>query len=407
MMSKQGAVVIVNHNAGSPQHGPNLRSYYTAKYLVRRGYSVHIFSSSFSHKYVCLPNVSGQVTKEKIDDIHYYWVRTRPYKGIIGRVWSFRQFAKKLDRVISEHIHEMKVLICSSPPPVFSCICHRIARRYGARFIFDVRDLWPLTILEMGAASRYNPYILYMERLERFAYKNADMVVSALPCSESYMREKGLPESRFCCIQNGTEVGPKPSIDEAELPKDIRKILNGKSPFRVGYAGAFDRSKDLDSFLRAAALLRERDIQFVLVGKGRERRRLASQAAELPNVSILPPVRSDQIQWVLARFDVCYMGLKNKPVFRYGVSLNKQFEYMRAARPILNAINAGNDIVLEANCGISVKPEDAHAIADAVVRFAAMAQCERREIGERGAVYLKANHTYDVLIEDWIQVIEG
>jgi glycosyltransferase involved in cell wall biosynthesis len=351
--------------------------------------------------------MTGEVTEEDIDGIHYHWLRTRPYKGIIGRIWSFRQFGTALPRAVAEHVPEMNALICSSPPPVFAGVCHQIARNYGARFIFDVRDLWPLAIIEMGSASGYNPYVAYLGWLERFAYEKADIVVSALPCSESYMRKKGLPDGRFCCIQNGTEADPLPAINVAEIPKDIREKLDHDSTFRVGYSGAFDRDNDLDSFLSAAALLRERAIQFVLVGKGKERQRLVAKAAKLPNVFILPPVRSDQVQWVLGHFDVCYTGLKDKRINRYGISMNKIFEYMRAARPIVSAIHAGNDIVAEADCGVSVKPEDAHAIADAVIRFADMSHCERQKMGERGAIYLKANHAYDVLVEDWIRVIEG
>jgi len=406
-MSEQGTVVIVNYNAGSPRHGPNLRGYYMAKYLVKRGYKVQVFSSSYFHKWVTLPRITGEVTPEVIAGAQYNWVRTRPYKGLIGRIWSFHQFAAKLPKAVRQQVPDMKALICSSPPPILARVCHRIAKRYGARFLFEVRDIWPLAIIEMGSATRLNPYAALLGWYERYAYANADMVVSALPCAEPHMREKGLPEGRFCSIENGTETYDLPQIDEADIAAEVRAVLERKVRFRIGYAGAFDRDNDAMSLIQAAKLLKERDIEVVLIGKGIRKDELEAEASGLPNVTILPAVPSAQVPWVLARFDACYMGLKDKPINMYGVSMAKIFEYLRASRPIVSAVRAGNDIVGAADCGISVTPEDPQAIADAIVRLADMPHDERRAMGERGAAYLQAHHSYDVLTDKWIQVIEG
>jgi glycosyltransferase involved in cell wall biosynthesis len=349
-MPKSNNIVFVNHNAGSPAHGPNLRSYYAAKYLVRKGYLVHVFSSSYSHKYTQLPNTRDQITKEKIDGIQYYWIKTRPYQGLISRIYNYQQFASTLPYTVTQNLSNIKAIICSSPPPIFIKICHQLAKKYQARLIFDVRDLWPLTILDMKAASKYNPYVVYLSYLEKFAYKNSDIVVSALPCAESYMREHGLAKDKFIAIENGTDIEQLPAIDEDDLPVDTCRLLKKKHKFRIGYAGAFDRDNDLDTFLQAAKLLQDRDYEFVLVGKGKERERLSSIANKLPNVHILSPVLSSQIPWVLAHYDVCFMALRSKPIFKYGVSMNKIFEYMRSSRPIISAIDAGNDIVSDAQC---------------------------------------------------------
>ena len=116
-MSDQGTVVIVNYNAGSPKYGPNLRGYYMAKYLVKRGYKVQVFSSSYFHKWVVLPHVTGEVSSEDIAGAQYNWVRTRPYKGLLGRIWSYHQFAWKLRKAIRERVPEMKAIICSTGRP--------------------------------------------------------------------------------------------------------------------------------------------------------------------------------------------------------------------------------------------------------------------------------------------------
>jgi glycosyltransferase involved in cell wall biosynthesis len=406
-MSTQGTVVIINYNAGSPRHGPNMRGYFMAKYLVKRGYDVQVFSSSYFHKWVTLPRLTGEVTPENIAGAQYNWVRTRPYKGLLGRIWSFHQFAAKLPKAVKQQVPEMKALICSSPPPILARVCHRIANHYGARFLFEVRDIWPLTIIELGGATRFNPYVALLGYYERYAYTNADLVVSALPCAESYMRQRGLPEGRYFLIENGIEIHDLPEIDEEDIDAEVRTVLDRKVPFRVGYAGAFDRHNDVMSLIRAAKLLRERDIEIVLIGKGVRKDQLVAEASGLPNVSILPAVPAAQVPWVLSRFDACYMGLVDTPLNQYGVSMAKSFEYLRASRPVISAVRAGNDIVGAANCGISVNPEAPQEIADAVVRLAEMPSHERYAMGQRGAAYLAAHHSYDVLIEKWVRVIEG
>ena len=407
MPSKNGTVVIINYNAGSPRYGPNLRAYYTAKYLAREGYDVQVFSSAFCHKYAVLPETTGEVTPEIIDGAQYNWIRTQPYKTIPGQIFSFHQFGAKVPSAIRGTVREMKALICSSPPTILSRVSHRIAKEYGARFIFEVRDLWPLTILQMGSATRFNPYVMLLGAREKYAYKHADIVVSALPCAEPYMRGRGLPEGRYRTIENGTEAGQLPEINVDDIPHEIRQVLERKVEFRIGYSGAFDRDNDVMSLIRAGELLKEHRIEIVLIGKGIRREQVVNAASRLPNVYVLPAVRSGQVPWVLERCDALYMGLRDKPINKYGVSLNKSFEYMRAARPIVSAIHAGNDIVSDSGCGISATPENPEAIAEAIVKLAEMPKYERDKMGERGLMYLRQNHAYDVLVNDWIRVIEN
>jgi glycosyltransferase involved in cell wall biosynthesis len=101
----------------------------------------------------------------------------------------------------------------------------------------------------------------------------------------------------------------------------------------------------------------------------------------------------------MKRFDVCYIGLKRSRLYRFGISPNKLFDYMYAGRPILQALEAGNDLVRDAGCGISVEPDNPAAITDAVLRFYRMTPQKRAEMGEKGKRFVLENHTYDRLAE--------
>jgi len=125
------------------------------------------------------------------------------------------------------------------------------------------------------------------------------------------------------------------------------------------------------------------------------------------NITFLPPVIKPQIPALLQFFDICYIGLQREPLFRFGVSPNKLIDYMMAAKPIIYAIEAGNDPVKEAGCGISVPPEDPQAIADAIRTLASMSVAEREAMGQRGKEYVMKHHDYKILAKQFLKVLEG
>ena len=109
---------------------------------------------------------------------------------------------------------------------------------------------------------------------------------------------------------------------------------------------------------------------------------------------------------LLAVMDVCYIGLQRQPLFRFGVSPNKLMDYMMAGKPVIHAIEAGNDLVAESGCGISVPPEDPVAIAEAIKKLMSMSSAEREEMGGRGKEYVIANHDYKVLARKFLEAMK-
>jgi glycosyltransferase involved in cell wall biosynthesis len=82
-------------------------------------------------------------------------------------------------------------------------------------------------------------------------------------------------------------------------------------------------------------------------------------------------------------------------------------DYMAAGKPIINSIEAGNDPVREAGCGITVKADDPQAIADAIVRLMSLPGLERERMGNAGRNYVRSNHDYEVLSQKFIRVLLG
>jgi glycosyltransferase involved in cell wall biosynthesis len=155
----------------------------------------------------------------------------------------------------------------------------------------------------------------------------------------------------------------------------------------------------LDTLIDAAKLLHDDPVAIVLVGDGHERERLATRiAAEgLTHVSLMPPIPKAQVPSFLAEVDIAVLCWQRVPIYRFGIAPNKLMDYMMARRPVLHAVEAGNDPVAECSGGLTVPPESPPALADGVRRLLAVPASERAAMGERGRAFVLARHTYPVL----------
>ena len=407
------AVWLICQYAGSPRHGMNYRPYNLGRELAARGLDVTVISGSYSHQFYAPPEVKGPYTLEEVDGLRYCWVRTPRYpeSQSAGRLLSFWVFVRALYGLARQAarlgLPLPGAVIVSSPSPYPILPARRLASRYGARLVFEVRDLWPLSLVELGRNSPRHPFVALTQLVEDFAYRHAERVVSVLPAAEAYMRGRGLAEGKFRYIPNG--VKPRPEGEggargEASL---VRDLLPGRA-FIVGYAGSLGLANALSHLVEAAVLLRDRvDIGIAIVGEGAELAALKALAAErgLENIVFVPAIAKTGIPALLSEFDACYLGLRREPLFRFGVSPTKLFDYLLAAKPVIMAIEAGNDIVSEAGCGLTVRPEDPAAIAAAILDLAARGAEERRAMGEAGRAYVKAKHDWSILGDNYLEVL--
>ena len=125
------------------------------------------------------------------------------------------------------------------------------------------------------------------------------------------------------------------------------------------------------------------------------------------NVYFLLPINKLAIPNLLKEMDVLYIGLQKQSLFRFGISPNKMFDYMMAAKPIIQAIDAGNNLVREADCGIDVEPDNVSEISKAILALKSMSEEERRKLGENGKKFVLSNHTYQVLGKRFLDIMNN
>jgi len=403
-------ILLINHYAGSVRHGMEYRPYYLAREWVRAGHRVRIVASSSSHLRARAPELNGRpVFDETIDGIDYRWHATPAYRGNgLGRAANMAAFVGALYRSATRLAHNFQpdLVIASSTYPADIWPARRIAALAGARLAFEVHDLWPLSPMELGGMPAWHPFIVLMQAAEDYAYRHADTVISILPKAGAHMAGRGMAPHKLHVVPNGVD------LDEWDLPPvplpapaaDLLADLRRQGRLVVGYAGSHGLANALDTLIDAAALLQGRPLAFVLAGAGPDKPALQRKAiaAGLRDVHFLDPLAKRHMPALLRCFDIAYLGWRRQPLYRYGISPNKLGDYMMAARPILHAVEAANDPVAEAGCGLSLAPDDPAALAAAIAALAAMPAARRHELGRRGARYARANLNYALLADRFL-----
>jgi glycosyltransferase involved in cell wall biosynthesis len=400
-------ILIIDHYAGSADLGMEFRPYYLSKEWVKLGHQVFIVGGSFSHLRTTQPRPGSQI----IDGISYFWVRTNKYKGNgLGRVLSMILFVTKLYFKCKKLIinYRPEVIISSSTYPLDIFPARWMAVKAKSKLIFEVHDLWPLSLIELGGYSKYHPFIFIFQIAENYAYKHCDEVVSILPLAKEHMVNHGLKSDKFHHIPNGI------TLDVWQNPKQLPEVhqnlineLRTSRKFLIGFTGAHGIANSLSSIINACALLNDQNVALILVGSGGEKKKLKLlvEKSNISNIYFLDPINKFAVPTFLKQMDALFIGLKNEPLFRFGISPNKIFDYMMAAKPIIQAINAGNNIIIEANCGLSVESENSAAIVNAIVKLKSMSEKERNKLGQNGQKYVMQFHVYDILALEFLQIL--
>ena len=407
-------ILLINHYAGSPYYGMEFRPFYIAREWVKQGHKVTIIGASFSHLRQHNPDVKQDFQEENIEGIKYVWFKTPVYGGSIARIKNMISFVWKLKWNASKIAkkYQPNLVIAGSCYPLDNYPAHKIAKIIGAKYTYEVRDIWPLSPMLIGGYSKYHPFILVMQKAEDYAYKHVDKIVSLLWNAEGHMLEHGLATGKFVCVPNG--YNPEEWAEDKfklALPLEHKKVFDSlKGKVIVGFAGGFAASGNVITLVNAAVVLKVRtDIHFVLVGKGPEKETYEKTIKEnnLQNITILPAVNKSLIPAINSHFDIAHLGGLHSELHKYGTSYNKMTDYMLCSLPIVQSVDEPGSVVERVGCGIRVEAENVKAVASAIEKLAAMTPDERREMGEKGRKYVEENLPWSKLAADFLKPFES
>lgn len=409
MYNSNKTIYIINQYSGTSDSGNAGRSYYFAKELARNGYKVYLITASYTHLMKKQPIANENFTIQPVNDLKIVWVKVPEYTGAHDkkRVLNWFLFSQKIKKLPKILKNKPNTIIYSAPSLVGYLGAQKLAKKYQAKLILDIRDIWPLTLIQIGKISPAHPFIRLLSFIEKKAYLNSDVVVSNLKYAVNHMKSLGMNPDKFTWIPNGVDLNEV--TNPMALPNDYLAQFP-KNKFIVGYTGTFGLANDIHTLVAAAKLIQEKDIDisFVLIGYGREIEALKQEihSSKLENIVLLSAISKTQVQTALSHFDALWVGAKKNNLYDFGVSPNKLFEYMFAQKPIIYSIESGEfKPITNHNCGLQTLAENPQDLADTILKLKQLPANKRKQMGENGLRAVLEHYTYQSLTKQLEQLL--
>lgn len=374
---------MVNHYATDMFFNKGGRHYWFAENLLKKGYKPTIFCANTKHivqnqDFIEMPNRKYAV--KHTHGIPYVFVKTMNYSGNnIQRIMNMFYFYKNLfpaARGYAKTYGKPDVILASSVHPLTWVAGYRIAKRYNAKFIAETRDLWPETLVAFGQLKRNGILTKILYILEKFIYKKADRLIFTMEGGKEYIKDKGWDKEialdKICYINNGVDIEEFNNNKEKFVYNDLD--LDDKNIFKILYTGSMGQANALNCLVQSAKMLKENsinNIRFILFGDGYHKHELKSyvEKHELDNVIFKNMVEKKFIPNILSNSDLNIITGQSIYLYKYGLSLNKMFDYFASGKPILSSIKCGYDLLKKYNCGVTVTGDSPKVLVDGILKF--------------------------------------
>ena len=391
-------ILFLTDNFPPETNAPATRTFEHARRWVRAGVKVTVVTTApnFPAGKLFSGYRNRLFQREWIDGVETIrvWTYITANEGFARRTLDYMSFMVS-GFLVSLFLRRPDVIISTSPQFFTACAAYVLSIFKRRPFVFELRDLWPDSIIAVGAMQD-STAIRALKRLEYFLYRKATRIVSVTNSFKSVLAGNGIPAEKIAVVRNGADLvgftpGPK--------PEDLVRRYRLEGRFIAAYIGTIGMAHGLGTVLDAAEKMRANErVVFVVVGDGAERTMLEDQARRrsLANVRFVGPVGKDEVvrYWRLA--DAALVLLRDRPVFRH-VLPSKIFEAMATARPIiLGVLGESADLLLAAQAGVVFPPENAVALAEAVTALAGTPE-RAAEMGWRGRRFVEAELDRDKL----------
>ncbi len=391
-----------------PEMGaPSARVFELSRRWVKNGDQVTVLTSFPNHPTgIIPPEYRGyRYLEEEKDGIRVVrtYIFAAPNKGFLKRVLSYISFMCSSIIQGSRKVGKQDVLIATSPQFFVGIAGFIISRLKGIPFIFEVRDLWPESIVQLGQLK--NPLIIrFLEWIEMTLYRKAIHIVGVADSTVDILTDRGIPEEKITIIKNGVDLKLFQSSDRQG---ELKKQHGFSDKFIVSYIGTHGLSHALDKVLDTANLLKDqKDVLFLLVGEGAEKENLKQKARELRlnNVFFLDQIDKQQLPEYYALSDIILVTLRDLPLFR-SVIPSKIFEIMAMSRPILIGVDGeSRKLVEQAKAGVFSEPENAPMLKQKILELKENPRL-REELGRNGRKFVETRFDRNKLADQYQKLL--
>lgn len=390
---------ILNHYAIPPELGPLIRHYKFAENLILRGYKVNVFAASSLH-YSDENMIKGNAKflHKEFNGVPFTFVKAMDYKGNgKKRILNMIEYAYKIINITKKiDIEKPDVIYASSAHPLTWLAGYKLAKRYNAKFIAETRDLWPETLVSMGQISRKSIPAKILYKLQDFIYRKADRLIFTFPGGKDYVDSLGIDTNKVRYINNGID------LDEYNYNKNNYIYedddLDDDDKFKVIFTGTIGHANGIRNIVNAAIELKKKnynDIVFLIFGDGPEKEKLIKKVEKekIDNIIFKGRVQKKFVPNILSKSSLNLLSLEHLPnLFKYGLSPNKLFDYFASGTPTLSNVECGYDLLLEYNCGLTVKGDSTEDLIEGILKFYNM---DKEEYNKYSQNALKASEDFD------------
>lgn len=402
---------LINHYAVPPKYYPLARQTCFARELMAMGHEVTIFAASTVHNSDQNLITDGSTWREEVvDGVHYVYIKCVDYQDNgLKRVYNMCEFAWKLPGVC-KMFPKPDAIVATSMPPTSCAVGVYLAKKYGCKAVAEIADLWPESIVAYGVAGKNNPAVIILRWLEKWIYKKADAVIFTMENAYAYIREQGwekqIPESKVFYVNNGVDLPVFESNREKYRVED--DDLDNDGLFKVVYTGSIRKVNNLGLLLDAAKKVKNPKVRFLIWGDGDElpvlRQRVIDEKIE--NVIFKGRVNKSYVPGIVSRADLNIAHNTPSPLFRYGISFNKLFDYLAAGKPILSDFPCGHNPAVARGASMEVREPTAENIAVAIEMFVSMDEFEYRRYSEN-ALAAAEEYSFGALTKKLLSIIEN
>lgn len=325
--------VIFNHYATTPDYNGGTRHFDMAKELINKGHQVTIVASSFNHfsKIETKQYNNEKYMTENIEGINFIWIKTVPYTNNIKRLMNIFSYYKNCKELLRGYKFDNNpnIVIGSTVHLLAAQIALEFSKKYKCKFYFEERDLWPQTFVDFKKISENNILTKLLYKYEKYFYNNAEKIIVLFNTADKYVMSRGVNKEKIIYLPNGYSdyFYPVTALDDT-----LEELLNMKS---VVYTGSHGIANELDKILDLARI--STNINFIFIGDGLEKERLIDRKIKqnINNVYFFNPIPKNQINQVLERATFSVISIKDSPLYKYGFSMNKIFDYLKSDTPII------------------------------------------------------------------------
>jgi glycosyltransferase involved in cell wall biosynthesis len=396
---------ISKYFAPKTSTAPGGRGWFLMKGLLDLGFNPIVITSD-SNALIDPINLKDKTEIQDLEGVSLVWLKTLKYQIAKSpkRIFSWFHFEWRLFFLDKRLINKPDVIVVSSLSLLSVLNGIILKNKYKCRLIFEVRDIWPLTITEEGGFSISNPFVKFLSWIEILGYKKSNAIIGTMPNLKAHVDEVCRTENPVYCIPMGIS---EQQISEVQ-PLDsqyVNKYLSSNK-MKVVHAGTVGITNALEVFFEAAeALVDNPDIEFILVGDGPLKADYQSRFGHLDNIVFAPKVTKYQVQTLLSYCDVVYFSVFSSKVWKYGQSLNKVVDYLLSGKPVVASYDGYPSMINEADCGFFVPAGDPIALKSKLVELSKMDENERDALGRNGKKWLIENRNYKKLSQEFSKIL--